>query len=96
MKNRLSHYLNKVANGETVWVTNRNEIVAEIRRPGPRYDNPLSRLEAYIQQQEKRGTVQRATREKSRIMEDLTTIQNEEDEPGIDWKKLYDITRSDR
>lgn len=33
LKNRLSHYLREVASGETVLVTDRGRVVAELRRP---------------------------------------------------------------
>lgn len=35
LKNRLSEYLRLVRRGERVLVTDRGEVVAELRRPGP-------------------------------------------------------------
>lgn len=36
LKNRLSEYVRAAANGETVLITDRDRVVAEIRPPGPR------------------------------------------------------------
>ena len=51
LKNRLSTYLREVANGETVLVTDRGRVVAELRRPSTettldRADQALERLHA--------------------------------------------------
>ncbi len=35
LKNRLSSYLREVRNGEVVLVTDRGQVVAELRQPGP-------------------------------------------------------------
>ena len=36
LKNRLSEYLRMVRNGEEILVTDRGEVVAELRQPSPR------------------------------------------------------------
>jgi prevent-host-death family protein len=36
LKNRLSHYMREVRRGEVVQVTDRGEVVAELRPPSPR------------------------------------------------------------
>jgi hypothetical protein len=41
LKNRLSEYLRLVKNGEEILVTDRGEVVAELRRPAPRVDLPF-------------------------------------------------------
>lgn len=49
LKNRLSHYLRRVRGGDTVYVTDRDEIVAEIRgtvEPRGRDDERLRELAA--------------------------------------------------
>lgn len=38
LKNRLSEYLRLVREGEDILVTDRGEVVAELRRPGPPAD----------------------------------------------------------
>ena len=51
LKNRLSAYLREVKNGEVVLVTDRGQVVAELRRPSPgavlgAHDQALERLRA--------------------------------------------------
>jgi len=41
LKNRLSEYMRRVRSGETVWVTDRGEIIAEIRPPGQTSATPV-------------------------------------------------------
>lgn len=44
LKNRLSEYLRRVRAGEEILVTDRGEVIAELRRPGPRVDVPYPGL----------------------------------------------------
>jgi antitoxin (DNA-binding transcriptional repressor) of toxin-antitoxin stability system len=44
LKNRLSEYLRLVRNGEEILVTDRGEVVAELRQPSPRVDLPYPAL----------------------------------------------------
>ncbi|HEX9755137.1 MAG TPA: type II toxin-antitoxin system prevent-host-death family antitoxin [Gemmatimonadales bacterium] len=44
LKNRLSEYLRRVRGGEEILVTDRGEVIAELRRPGPRVDMPYPGL----------------------------------------------------
>ncbi len=60
LKNKLSSYLKYVRKGELVLVTDRGEVVAEIRKPGSSYalGNP-SRMEAYLEECAANGSVHR-------------------------------------
>jgi antitoxin (DNA-binding transcriptional repressor) of toxin-antitoxin stability system len=50
LKNRLSEYLRQVRAGEEILVTDRGEVVAEIRRPGRHLvDSPYPALVLYAQ-----------------------------------------------
>lgn len=42
LKNRLSEYLRLVRSGEEILVTDRGEVVAELRQPSPRVTLPYS------------------------------------------------------
>lgn len=53
LKNRLSHYLRKVRDGEVVRVTDRGEIVAEIRAAAP----PATAEQALLAELEAAGVV---------------------------------------
>lgn len=44
LKNRLSEYLRLVRNGEEILVTDRGEVIAELRQPSPRVALPYPRL----------------------------------------------------
>lgn len=50
LKNRLSEYLRLVRNGEEILVTDRGEVVAELRQPSPRVDLPYPALLEVVRQ----------------------------------------------
>lgn len=50
LKNRLSEYLRLVRSGEAILVTDRGEVVAELRQPSPRVELPYPALLAAVQQ----------------------------------------------
>jgi antitoxin (DNA-binding transcriptional repressor) of toxin-antitoxin stability system len=50
LKNRLSEYLRLVRGGEEILVTDRGEVVAELRRPSPRIELPHPALMEAIRQ----------------------------------------------
>ncbi len=49
LKNRLSEYLRRVRNGEEILVTDRGEVVAELRQPSPRLALPYPALLKAVQ-----------------------------------------------
>jgi len=65
LKSRLSEYLRLVRNGETVLVTDRDEVVAELR-PTRRQSNPADSLEGLLDSLAERGEVTRASLPKRR------------------------------
>ena len=48
LKNRLSEYLRLVKNGEQILVTDRGDVVAELRQPSPRLTLPYPQLNEAI------------------------------------------------
>jgi len=50
LKNRLSEYLRLVRNGEEILVTDRGEVVAELRQPSPRVSLPYPALLEVVRQ----------------------------------------------
>ncbi len=50
LKNRLSEYLRLVRGGEEILVTDRGQVIAELRQPSPRADLPYPALMAAVQQ----------------------------------------------
>lgn len=50
LKNRLSEYLRQVRGGEQILVTDRGEVIAELRQPGrSELDTPYPELMRYVQ-----------------------------------------------
>lgn len=60
LKNNLSRYLREVCAGETVWVTDREKVIAEIHRPSRRSAGKISRWETWAQAQAQAGQLRRA------------------------------------
>ncbi len=59
LKNKLSSYLKLVRDGEVVLVSDRNEVIAEIRRPTRACYSGLTRFEAFVEDAVMRGALQR-------------------------------------
>jgi antitoxin (DNA-binding transcriptional repressor) of toxin-antitoxin stability system len=60
LKDNLSKYLRMVREGETILVTDRDEVIAEIHRPTHPVPGSVSRWEAFMNQEERRGSITRA------------------------------------
>jgi antitoxin (DNA-binding transcriptional repressor) of toxin-antitoxin stability system len=60
LKNNLSRYLRAVRSGETVSVTDRDEVIAEIHRPATSIPGKISRWEVWSNAQERTGKLRRA------------------------------------
>ena len=94
LKNNLSKYLDMVREGEIVYVTDRDDIIAEIHKPISAPTSMVSRWEAFLNEAERKGTIIRAKREKSNLTEVLKSFSQV---PGAsDWKTILDETREDR
>jgi len=50
LKNRLSEYLRLVRGGEEILVTDRGQVIAELRQPSPRVDMPYPALLEAVRQ----------------------------------------------
>jgi antitoxin (DNA-binding transcriptional repressor) of toxin-antitoxin stability system len=57
LKDNLSKYLRQVRNGETILVTDRDEVIAEIHRPTHPVPGKVSRLQAFIEEEARRGSI---------------------------------------
>ena len=92
LKNHLSRYLNMVREGETVYVSDRDEVIAEIHKPTTRFVRGISRWEAFLNDLERRGGIIRASRRESRVVEDRKKLSP--------WPRnipdILDETREDR
>lgn len=91
LKNQLSKYLREVEAGETVLVTDRDRVIAEIRRPTIPVAGRVARWEAFLNDQELRGKLQRPARTSGAGLPTFAPL------PGsVDVQGLLDETRADR
>jgi len=94
LKNQLSKYLKLVKDGEVIIVTDRNEIIAEIKQPVMSESNVNTNIMRYLNVQEEKGKIVRAVRTKS-IIDSI--IENERQKSvSVDWKEIYQKIREDR
>lgn len=93
LKNQLSRYLREVEAGETLLVTDRERVIAEIHRPSTAVVGRVSRWEAFLNDQERQGKLRRARRNDV-PMRRLTSLRGIP--RGIDVARLLDETRADR
>jgi antitoxin (DNA-binding transcriptional repressor) of toxin-antitoxin stability system len=95
LKNNLSKYLDMVREGEVVYVTDRDDIIAEIHKPVSAPTTMLSRWDAYLNEEERKGTIIRAKRERASSIEGWKKLQ-----PlppgGPTTQELLDDMRADR
>lgn len=95
LKNNLSKYLDMVREGEIVYVTDRDDIIAEIHKPISAPTTVVSRWEAFLNEEERKGTIKRAKHSGPSRLRDL--LARHPPGPVIpDWKKILDETREDR
>lgn len=59
LKNKLSHYIQLVRQGELVLVSDRDEVVAEIRKPLRVWKPGVSRFEAFVEEAALRGAIKK-------------------------------------
>jgi prevent-host-death family protein len=90
LKNNLSKYLKLVRKGETVLVTDRNEVIAEIRRPAAA---KTDRLQAFLEEEARLGRVTLATEDNPRAMDELAALPRPR--KPVDLQALMDEIRAD-
>jgi len=91
LKNGLSKYLREVEAGEVVLVTDRDRVVAELRRPTTPVPGRVGRWEAFLNEQEGLGKLRRPRHTVEITRPSLPPL------PGpIDLARLLEETRADR
>ncbi len=95
LKNSLSKYLDMVREGEVIYVTDRDDIIAEIHKPVSAPTRMVSRWESFLNEEERNGSIQRAKHTgPSRVAEWAAKLKPTK---GIsDWQTLLDETREER
>lgn len=93
LKDNLSKYLAMVARGETVLVTDRDEVIAEIHKPVRLIPPTVSRWEAFLNQEELRGAIRPASSGPTLAIEELRRLPRPQ--VPVDLQQLMDQVRSD-
>jgi antitoxin (DNA-binding transcriptional repressor) of toxin-antitoxin stability system len=93
LKNNLSRYLKLVRAGETILVTDRDEVIAEIRQPARPLPSTVSRLQAFLEEEARRGSVIRAKPGAAPNFSKLRALPRPE--VLIDLQALLDQIRAD-
>ena len=94
LKNNLSKYLHLVRLGETIIITDHEQVIAEIKKPSEFLDDAKKRAYLYLEEQNRIGKVRLAKRNKSQIESIIEDLK--EKKPNVDWKKIHTNSRSDR
>ena len=94
LKNNLSKYLHLVRLGETIIITDHEQVIAEIKKPSEFLDDAKKRAYLYLEEQNKIGKVRIAKRNKSQIESIIEEFK--ENKPIVNWKKHHTNSRSDR
>lgn len=92
LKDHLSQELQEVRQGETLQVTDRNVVIAEIRQPSSSHRQKVTRLEKWLTAQERAGHLRRAT-SSAPSWHMITTLARPT--TLVDLQKLLDETRAD-
>ncbi|EKR92109.1 toxin-antitoxin system, antitoxin component, PHD family [Leptospira santarosai str. CBC379] len=82
LKENFSAYLRLVKEGETILVMERNQVVAEIKKPSIESDGTI---ENFLQKEEKKGLPLRAKRKSS----PLRSPSQVKEKFKLDWMKTY-------
>lgn len=94
LKNNLSRYLEKVRAGEHVFVTDHDEIIAELHSPQVPLAAPLTHWQIFLLEQHKKGTVNPASRTASSV---LITSHNLNPWPDdVDLEQVWQDSRADK
>jgi antitoxin (DNA-binding transcriptional repressor) of toxin-antitoxin stability system len=93
LKDNLSKYLKMVREGETILVTDRDEVIAEIHRPTTPIPGKVSRWEAFLNEEVRRGRMTRAATGKAPPFERLLRLPRPE--KPIDLQELLDYIKAD-
>lgn len=93
LKDNLSKYLKQVRAGETILVTDRDEVIAEIHRPSHPIPGKVSRLQAFLQEEARRGSIEPAS---VRTPPALTKLRGmPRPRVAVDPQKLLDEIRAE-
>jgi antitoxin (DNA-binding transcriptional repressor) of toxin-antitoxin stability system len=93
LKDNLSKYLKMVREGETILVTDREEVIAEIHQPTYPVAGKVSRWEAFVNEEVRRGSMTRAKTGRAPSVAGLFDLPRPE--VSIDLNELLDAIKAD-
>jgi antitoxin (DNA-binding transcriptional repressor) of toxin-antitoxin stability system len=93
LKDNLSKYLKMVREGETVLVTDRDEVIAEIHRPTHPAVGRVSRWTAFVNEEVRRGSMTRAKTGRAPSLDGLLELPRPQ--TPIDLNELLGIIKAD-
>ncbi|MGA2974642.1 MAG: hypothetical protein ABSF77_04960 [Spirochaetia bacterium] len=93
LKDNLSKYLRMVREGETILVMDRDEVIAEIHRPTQPFQGKVSRWEAFLNEETRRGSVTRAKTGKPLSLAKLLEVPRPS--VPVDIQELMDNIKAD-
>ncbi len=93
LKDNLSKYLRLVVAGETIWVTDRDEVIAEIHKPTLPIPKRVSRWEAFLNDEERRGALIRASYTKTSSLNKLKELPRPKN--AVNLQTLLDEIKGD-
>ncbi len=93
LKDNLSKYLKMVIAGEIIWVTDRDEVIAEIHRPTMPIPGKVDPWEALLNAEERRKVLTRALSEKTPSLNKLKELPRPK--KAIDIQKLLNEIKED-
>jgi antitoxin (DNA-binding transcriptional repressor) of toxin-antitoxin stability system len=94
LKNKLSEYVRAAEAGETVLVTDRDRVVAELSPPQRRV--PDASVAANLEQGRKEGWLTPAKRSREEFVATLRSRRVSSDDPGIPFEQLMADLARDR
>ncbi|MEW5813932.1 MAG: hypothetical protein AB1798_00860 [Spirochaetota bacterium] len=80
--------------GEIIWVMDRDEVIAEIHKPTTPIPDKVSLWEAFLNDEERKGSIKRSSSVKTPLIAELR--KNSGSRKPIDLQQLMDDVRSDR
>ena len=93
LKDNLSKYLKMVRAGETVWVTDRDEVIAEIHKPTRPIPERVGRWQAFVNDEERSGGMTGAHSAKTPSLTRLQKLPRPSQ--PVDLQKLLDEIKAD-
>ncbi|EMY78776.1 toxin-antitoxin system, antitoxin component, PHD family [Leptospira weilii serovar Ranarum str. ICFT] len=85
LKDNFNDFLRLVKEGETILVMERNQVVAEIKKPSSDSLNSDLTVESYIEKEQKSGLLLKAKR-KSTVLRSPSKVK---EKFQLDWMKTY-------